>query len=120
LKQAQANSSQDPISKNPSQKRAGGVAQCVNPEFKPQYQKKKKKKKKEFEASLGYTERPRREGGGGERDRLFDTHSSPFLIDGQEAFNIWQHSTLDCFCLLLQISTNLYYDAEQREGGQET
>jgi hypothetical protein len=29
---------------NPSQKRAGGVAQGVGPEFKPQYQKKKKKK----------------------------------------------------------------------------
>jgi hypothetical protein len=27
----------DPISKNPSQKRAGGVAQDVGPEFKPQY-----------------------------------------------------------------------------------
>jgi hypothetical protein len=35
--------------KNPSQKkRAGGVAQGVDPEFKPQYcQKKKKKKKKQ-------------------------------------------------------------------------
>jgi hypothetical protein len=31
--------------KNPSQKRAGGVAQCLAPEFKPQYCKKKKKKK---------------------------------------------------------------------------
>jgi hypothetical protein len=31
--------------KNPSQKkRAGGVAQGVDPEFKPQYHKKKKKK----------------------------------------------------------------------------
>jgi hypothetical protein len=29
---------------NPSQKWAGGVAQGVNPEFKPQYCKKKKKK----------------------------------------------------------------------------
>jgi hypothetical protein len=46
LKPAQENSSQDPISKNSSQKRAGGVAQGVGPEFKPQYQKKKKKKKK--------------------------------------------------------------------------
>jgi hypothetical protein len=36
-KPAWANSSQDPISKNPSQKRAGGVAQGVGPEFKPQY-----------------------------------------------------------------------------------
>jgi hypothetical protein len=35
-KPAQANSSQDPISKNPSQKRAGGVAQGAGPEFKPQ------------------------------------------------------------------------------------
>jgi hypothetical protein len=32
---------QDPISKNPSQKRAGGMAQGVGPEFKPQYHKKK-------------------------------------------------------------------------------
>jgi hypothetical protein len=32
--------------KNPSQKRAGGVAQGIGPEFKPQYCKKKKKKKK--------------------------------------------------------------------------
>jgi hypothetical protein len=30
--------------KNPSQKRAGGVAQGEGPEFKPQYRKKKKKK----------------------------------------------------------------------------
>jgi hypothetical protein len=30
--------------KNPSQKRAGGVAQGVGSEFKPQYHKKKKKK----------------------------------------------------------------------------
>jgi hypothetical protein len=29
--------------KSPSQKRAGGVAQSVGPEFKPQYHKKKKK-----------------------------------------------------------------------------
>jgi hypothetical protein len=48
-KSAQANSSQDPVSKkkNPSQKnRAGGVAQGENPEFKPITTKKKKKKKK--------------------------------------------------------------------------
>jgi hypothetical protein len=31
---------QDPISKNLSQKRAGGVAQGEGPEFKPQYHKK--------------------------------------------------------------------------------
>jgi hypothetical protein len=31
--------------KNPSQKRAGGVAQSVGPKFKPQYCKKEKKKK---------------------------------------------------------------------------
>jgi hypothetical protein len=36
-KPAQANSSEDPISKNPSQNRAGGVARGVGPEFKPQY-----------------------------------------------------------------------------------
>jgi hypothetical protein len=42
--QPQANSSQDPISKNASQKRAGGVPQGVGLDFKPQYHKKKKKK----------------------------------------------------------------------------
>jgi hypothetical protein len=36
-KPAQANSSRDPVSKNPSQKRAGGVAQGEGPVFKPQY-----------------------------------------------------------------------------------
>jgi hypothetical protein len=41
-KSVQANSSWDPISRNPSQKRAGGVAQGVGPEFKSQYHKKKK------------------------------------------------------------------------------
>jgi hypothetical protein len=41
LKSAQANSSQ-----NPSNKRAGGVAQDVGTEFKPQSAKKKKKKGK--------------------------------------------------------------------------
>jgi hypothetical protein len=41
LKPAQANSLRDPISKNPSQKMAGGVAQGLGPEFKPQYCKKK-------------------------------------------------------------------------------
>jgi hypothetical protein len=44
LKPAQTNSSQDPISKNPSQKRIGGVAENVGPEFKPYYCQKKKKK----------------------------------------------------------------------------
>jgi hypothetical protein len=38
-----ANSLRGPILKNPSQKRAGGVAQGVGPEFKPQYCQKKKK-----------------------------------------------------------------------------
>jgi hypothetical protein len=33
--------------KNLSQTRAGGVAQGVDPEFKPQYHKKKKKKEEE-------------------------------------------------------------------------
>jgi hypothetical protein len=43
----QAKSSSDPISKKkPTQKRAGGVAQGVDPEFKPQYYKKKKKERK--------------------------------------------------------------------------
>jgi hypothetical protein len=36
------------LKKNPSQKRAGGVVQGVDPEFKPQYYKKKKKRKKEI------------------------------------------------------------------------
>jgi hypothetical protein len=43
LKPTQANSSRDPISKNPSQNRAGGVAEGEGPEFKPKYCKKKKK-----------------------------------------------------------------------------
>jgi hypothetical protein len=38
LKLAQANSPRDPILKNPSQqKRAGGVAEGVGPEFRSQY-----------------------------------------------------------------------------------
>jgi hypothetical protein len=44
-KPAQANSSQPYLEKNPSQKRAGGVAQGVGPEFKPQYSKNKNKTK---------------------------------------------------------------------------
>jgi hypothetical protein len=43
-KPAWANSLWDPISKNPSQKRAGGVAQGAGPEFKLQYHKNKNKK----------------------------------------------------------------------------
>jgi hypothetical protein len=44
LKPARANSSRDPISKQTHErKRAGGVAQGVGPEFKPQYCQKKKK-----------------------------------------------------------------------------
>jgi hypothetical protein len=42
----QGNSLRDPILKKPSQKRAGGVAQGVSPEFKPLYCKKKKEKKR--------------------------------------------------------------------------
>jgi hypothetical protein len=34
--------------KNPSQKRAGGVAQGVGPEFKPQYCQKEKKREKKL------------------------------------------------------------------------
>jgi hypothetical protein len=42
-KSARANSFQSrDFEKNPSQKRAGGVAQGIGPEFKPQYHKKKK------------------------------------------------------------------------------
>jgi hypothetical protein len=52
-KPAQANSLWDSIlKKNPSQKRAGEVAQGIGPEFKPQYWQKKKKKKKK-KAFLG-------------------------------------------------------------------
>jgi hypothetical protein len=40
---SQANSSQDPISKNPWKKSAGGVAQGVGPKFKPQYCQKEEK-----------------------------------------------------------------------------
>jgi hypothetical protein len=36
-KPAWASSSQDPISKKKSQKRAGGIAQGTGPKFKPQY-----------------------------------------------------------------------------------
>jgi hypothetical protein len=45
LKPAWANSSKDPISKKIITKRAGGMAQGVGPEFKPQYLKKKKLKR---------------------------------------------------------------------------
>jgi hypothetical protein len=41
LKPAWTNSLQEPILKNPSQKRTGRMAQCVGPEFKPQLWKKK-------------------------------------------------------------------------------
>jgi hypothetical protein len=44
-KPAQANSSRDPISKKPSQRRAGGVVLGIDPEFKPQYYRKRKEKK---------------------------------------------------------------------------
>jgi hypothetical protein len=47
LNPAWANSSKDPVLKNPSQKRVGGMAQGVGSEFKPQYHQKKKKKKGE-------------------------------------------------------------------------
>jgi hypothetical protein len=46
LKPAWANSLQDYISKNPSQKGASGVAQGVVPEFKPQSHQFKEKKKR--------------------------------------------------------------------------
>jgi hypothetical protein len=44
-KPAWANSSQDPISRIPITKRAGGVAQGEGPEFKPQYCKRKEGRK---------------------------------------------------------------------------
>jgi hypothetical protein len=52
---AWANNSKDPISKTPSQKRAGGVAQGIGPEFKPQYHKKEKKRMSlSFQKSLKF------------------------------------------------------------------
>jgi hypothetical protein len=45
LKPAQANSSVRPYLEK-TKKRAGGVAQDIGPEFKPQYCQKKKKEKK--------------------------------------------------------------------------
>jgi hypothetical protein len=44
----------DPISKNPSQKRAGGVAQSVGPEFKPQYHKNKQTNKQKPELLIQF------------------------------------------------------------------
>jgi hypothetical protein len=38
--QSRQNSSQDPISKKPNTKKAGGVTQGISPEFKSQYHKK--------------------------------------------------------------------------------
>jgi hypothetical protein len=52
LKSAQANSSGRPSLKNPLQKRAGGVAQGVGPEFKTQYHKKKKQKTQNLDTLL--------------------------------------------------------------------
>jgi hypothetical protein len=40
------------LEKNPSQKRAGGVAQTVGHEFKPQYHQKRKRKKRTKTISL--------------------------------------------------------------------
>jgi hypothetical protein len=51
--QPEANRSQDAIWKIPIIKRAGGVAQDVGPEFKPQYQKKKKEEKSKQSTSEG-------------------------------------------------------------------
>jgi hypothetical protein len=45
-KPAQTNSSRDPISKKPSKKRAGRMAQDIGSEFNPSMQKKKKERKK--------------------------------------------------------------------------
>jgi hypothetical protein len=50
LKPAWENSSQDRISKTPiTKKKAGGMAQDVGSEFKPQCHKKKKERKKEIQ-----------------------------------------------------------------------
>jgi hypothetical protein len=43
LKPTQANLSRPSLEKHPSQKKAGGVAQSIGPEFKPQYHTKRRK-----------------------------------------------------------------------------
>jgi hypothetical protein len=48
-KPAQENSSRDPISKNPSQKRAGGMAHGEGPELKPQFHRREQKRDIRFE-----------------------------------------------------------------------
>jgi hypothetical protein len=54
LKPTWGNSLRDPISTNPSQKRAGGVPQGVRPEFKCQYHKTKQQQqpKKESQGQI--------------------------------------------------------------------
>jgi hypothetical protein len=47
-KPACGNSSENLSRENPSQNRAGGVAQDVGPKFKSQYRKKKKQKRKKY------------------------------------------------------------------------
>jgi hypothetical protein len=47
---------QDATLKNPFKNRAGGVAQDVSPEFKPQYCQKEKKKKPKKQYILIYTQ----------------------------------------------------------------
>jgi hypothetical protein len=59
----------DPISKIPNTKRAGGVAQGVGPEFKPQYRKKKKEKKELLLGMVAHTCNPSYTGGRGQKDR---------------------------------------------------
>jgi hypothetical protein len=49
--------------KNPSQKRAGGVAQDEGPEFKSQYRKKKKKRERENERKKERKRNVRQHGG---------------------------------------------------------
>jgi hypothetical protein len=49
LKPALANSSRDPVLKNPTQQKAGGVAQGIGQEFKPPYHKTKTKTKKRYQ-----------------------------------------------------------------------
>jgi hypothetical protein len=51
-KPAWANSSRDCILKNPSQKRAGGVAQGEGPEFKPSTAKEKKNRPSNISSKL--------------------------------------------------------------------
>jgi hypothetical protein len=61
LKPVRANSLREPLLENLHKKRAGGVAQGVGPEVKPQYRKKKKKRRKpKYDSNLEIKENTRK------------------------------------------------------------